>query len=61
MSKTDKPDLGKWEVLEEAIIHLFNHSSLVQLLIEGRIASLSSISALLLEINNNIVHKSKKI
>ena len=54
MSKTDKPDLGKWKVLEETNIHLFNYSSLFQLLIEGRIASLSSISVLL-GINNNIV------
>ena len=42
--------------LEEATIHLFNHPSLVQLLIEGRIASLSSISALLLGINNNSLY-----
>ena len=49
MSKTDKPDLGKWEVLEGTNI-------LFQLLIEGRIASLSSISALLLGINNNSLY-----
>ena len=47
--------------LEEANIYLFNHSSLVQLLIEGRIASLSSISSLLLGINNDIIYKSNEL
>ena len=58
VEKVQPPNSGD---LEEANIHLFNHSSLVQLLIEGRIASLSSISALLLGINNNIIYKSNKL
>ena len=53
VKKVQAPNSGD---LEEANIHLFNHSSLVQLLIEGRIASLSSISALLLGINNNSLY-----
>ena len=53
VKKVQEPNSGD---LEETNIYLFNDSSLVQLLIEGRIASLSTISALLLGINNNSLY-----
>jgi len=53
VKKVQEPNSGD---LEETNIYLFNYSSLVQLLIEGRIASLGSISALLLGINNNSLY-----